>query len=79
MSEMNSKLVFSPLITRHLLKMGNQIIDIKADKNDQKRTVFVFKKDSKFESDFNTVLNDIADERLSKKKRDKKELTEKKE
>ena len=67
----NSKLVFSPLITRHLLKMGNQIIDIKADKNDTKRTVFVFRKDDKFESDFNTVLNDIADERSRKKRKDK--------
>ena len=63
----NSKLVFSPTIARHLLKMGNQIIDIKADKNDQKRTVFVFLKDGKFESDFNTVLNDIQDERTRKK------------
>jgi len=34
MEEMNSKLVFSPMIARHLLKMGNQIIDIKGDKND---------------------------------------------
>lgn len=67
----NSKLVFSPLITRHLLKMGNQIVDIKADKNDAKRTVFVFRKDDKFENDFNTVLNDIADERSRKKKKDK--------
>ena len=57
MEEMNSKLIFSPMITRHLLKMGNQIIDIKADKNDSKRTVFVFKKDDKFNADFNTVLN----------------------
>ena len=72
MEEMNSKLVFSPLITRRLLKMGNRIIDIKADKNDQKRTVFVFRKDDKFESDFNTVLNDIADEKRHKT-REKKE------
>lgn len=72
MEEMNSKLVFSPQITRHLLKMGNHIIDIKADKNDSKRTVFVFRKDEKFETDFNTVLNDIADEKR-KKSRDKKE------
>ena len=72
MEEMNSKLVFSPQITRHLLKMGNKIIDIKADKNDSKRTVFVFQKDKKFEQDFNTVLNDIADEKR-KKNREKKE------
>ena len=72
MEEMNSKLVFSPRITRNLLKMGNQIIDIKADKNDHKCTVFVFKKDEKFDADFNTILNDIADEKR-KKSRDKKE------
>jgi hypothetical protein len=73
MEEMNSKLVFSPQISRRLLKMGNQIIDIKADKNDQKRTVFVFKKDEKFNDDFNTVLNDIADEKQKRKSKTKKE------
>jgi len=73
MEEMNSKLIFSPMITRHLLKMGNQIIDIKADKNDSKRTVFVFKKDDKFNADFNTVLNDIADEKVRRKSKSKKE------
>ena len=73
MEEMNSKLVFSPQISRRLLKMGNQIIDIKADKNDQKRTVFVFKKDKKFNNDFNTVLNDIADEKQKRKSKAKKE------
>lgn len=73
MEEMNSKLIFSPMIARHLLKMGNQIIDIKADKNEQKRTVFVFKKDDKFNADFNTVLNDIADEKVRRKSKSKKE------
>lgn len=75
MEEMNSKLVFSPQISRRLLKMGNQIIDIKADKNDQKRTVFVFKKDEKFNDNFNTVLNDIADEKQKRKSKTKKEET----
>lgn len=73
MEEMNSKLVFSPMIARHLLKMGNQIIDIKGDKNDQKRTVFVFKKDDKFNTDFSTVLNDLADDRMRNKAKTKKE------
>ena len=73
MEGMNSKLVFSPMIARHLLKMGNQIIDIKGDKNDQKRTVFVFKKDDKFNTDFSTVLNDLADERMRNKAKTKKE------
>ena len=68
-----AKLVFSPMIARHLLKMGNQIIDIKGDKNDQKRTVFVFKKDDKFNTDFSTVLNDLADERMRNKAKTKKE------
>lgn len=73
MEEMNSKLVFSPRITRNLLKMGNQIIDIKADKNDHKCTVFVFKKDEKFDADFNTILNDIADEKMRNMHKAKKE------
>ena len=69
----NSKLVFSPQIARRLLKMGNQIIDIKADKNDPKKTVFAFLKDAKFESDFNTVINDISDERSHRKAAEKKD------
>jgi len=69
----NSKLVFSPQIARRLLKMGDQIIDIKADKNDPKRTVFVFNKTEKFENDFNTTINDLNDERSRKKAAEKKD------
>ena len=67
----NSKLIFSPMIARRLLKMGSQIIDIKADHTDSKRTVFVFNKDEKFEQNFNTILNDIADEKYHKKNKNK--------
>ena len=68
MEEMNSKLVFSPQISRRLLKMGNQMQGIVYS-----YTVFVFKKDEKFNDDFNTVLNDIADEKQKRKSKTKKE------
>ena len=52
--------------------IAHQVIDIKADKNDPKKTVFAFLKDAKFESDFNTVINDISDERSHRKAAEKK-------
>ena len=42
--------IFKPKIARRLLKMGNPIYDIKADKENSDRTIFIFK---------NNALNSI--------------------
>lgn len=34
--------IFNPALARYLLKQGYRIIDIKANREDEKRTVFVF-------------------------------------
>lgn len=52
--------------------MGNNIIDIKPDRNNNTRTLFVFENTDKFKRDFVTVLNDIEDERTQLKNREKK-------
>lgn len=71
--QQESKLIFSAPIARRLLKMHNEIIDIKPDRTRPARSVFVFAVNDKFKDDFNTVLNELADERAKKKSKDKKE------
>lgn len=70
--DLNSKIVFRAYIARRLLKMGNSVIDIKPDRNNAMRTLFVFENTDKFKKDFATVLNDIDDERMQNKNKDKK-------
>lgn len=72
----NSKLIFAPMIARRLLKAGCQIIDIKADRDDTKKTIFVFKKDEQFETALSEILNDLADEKLHRRLKKKTEEKE---
>lgn len=45
-----AKLVFSPKVARFLLNHGMQIIDIKPDKNNKEKTIFVFDETDEFQS-----------------------------
>lgn len=45
------KEIFTPYVARRLLRMGNPIIDIKPDKNNRDKTIFVFEVTSKFNAD----------------------------
>ncbi len=67
-----TRLIFKAKIARQLLKRGNHVIDIKADHTDPRRTVFVFTNDEKFQNDFNEILNDLQDNRLRERKKEKK-------
>lgn len=58
----DSKIVFRAFIARNLLKMGNKIIDIKADKNNKERTIFVFENTEKFRADLATILDKKKEE-----------------
>lgn len=49
---METKLIFNASVARYLLKKGNAIVDIKPNKNDPCKTVFVFEKTEKFIKDF---------------------------
>ena len=69
----DSKLIFKPKVARRLLKMGAKIIDIKADRENKQRTIFVFERDENFDRNFDTVINDLADERLSNMNKTAKE------
>lgn len=47
-----TKCIMNPAVARKLLREGNLIIDIKANKADKDRTVFIFELTEKFEQDF---------------------------
>ena len=59
--EMNKefKLVFNAGVSRKLLKMGVPIADIKADRTNKDKTVFVFKRTPEFEAAFAQVNKEI--------------------
>ena len=52
---MNYKVIIKPPIARTLLHKGNQIIDIKPNKNNINETVFVFEDTEKFRNDLTAI------------------------
>lgn len=54
------KLIFNSGCARRLLKMGIPISDIKADRTNPDKTVFVFKRTPEFEKEFERINKEIA-------------------
>lgn len=50
-NNIKTRLIFTPLIARRLLKLGSRIVDIKPDKTDttHKKTIFIFEDDENFQ------------------------------
>lgn len=48
------KSIFTPGVARYLLKLGNPIIDIKPDKNNNDKTIFIFEETEKLINDLKT-------------------------
>lgn len=55
------KLVFNAGVARRLLKMGVNIADIKSDRTNPDKTVFVFKRTHEFEEAFAQINKEIAE------------------
>lgn len=55
------KLVFNAGVSRRLLKMGIPIADIKSDRVNPDKTVFVFKRTDEFEAAFAQINKEIAE------------------
>lgn len=55
------KLIFNSGCARRLLKMGIPIADIKADRTNPDKTVFVFKRTPEFEAAFSQINKEIAE------------------
>lgn len=55
MSE-NYKSIFNPAIVRALLKKGHKIVDIKPDKGNKDKTIFIFEVNENFIKDLDSML-----------------------
>jgi hypothetical protein len=55
-----TKLILSPQIARYLLKRGFPIKDIKPDKKDENKTVFIFK----YDDGLFKAIQDYKEERI---------------
>ena len=55
------KLVFNAGVSRRLLRMGVPIADIKSDRANPDKTVFVFKRTNEFETAFAQINKEIAE------------------
>ena len=55
------KLVFNAGVARRLLRMGVNIADIKSDRVNPDKTVFVFKRTVEFETAFAQINKEIAE------------------
>lgn len=62
------KLVFNAGVSRRLLKMGIPIADIKSDRSNPDKTVFVFKRTDEFETAFAQINKEIAEAKAAKEK-----------
>ena len=54
------KLVFNAGVVRQLIRQGLPVVDIKADKTNPDKTVFVFKITPEFEEAFEKLNREIA-------------------
>ena len=61
------KLIFNSGCARRLLKMGIPIADIKADRTNPDKTVFVFKRTDEFEAAFAQINKEIAEAKAEPK------------
>lgn len=59
MKEKKAKLVFNAGVVRKLLKAGCRIIDVKADRDNKDKTVFVFERDEAFEKAFSDINEEL--------------------
>ena len=62
------KLVFNAGIARRLLRMNVPIADIKSDRANSDKTVFVFKRTPEFEAAFAQINKEIAEAKAAQEK-----------
>jgi hypothetical protein len=61
-----AKLIFNAGTCRSLLKANCTIIDVKPDRDNPDKTVFVFKNDEHFQQEFERINNEIAEAKSAK-------------
>ena len=63
--EKECKLVFNPGCARALLRAGCTICDIKQSRENADKSIFVFKNDEIFKSEFERINKEIAESKVS--------------
>lgn len=58
------KLIFNAGVARKMLKMGVNIADIKADRTNPDKTIFVFKRTPEFEAAFAQINKEISETKV---------------
>ena len=61
------KLVFNAGVARQLIRMGLVVADIKKDRDNPDKTVFVFKNDEQFQREFEKINKEIAETKADEK------------
>lgn len=56
-----SKVVFSPIIARRLIKQGFQVVDIKPNNRNPVASVFFFKDSITFEDELHAMINNYQE------------------
>ena len=64
-SKKECKLVFNPGCARALLRAGCVIVDIKQSRENEDKSVFVFKNDELFQAEFEKLNKEIADAKVA--------------
>lgn len=59
------KLVFNAGVARQLIRMGLVVADIKKDRDNPDKTVFVFKRTPEFETAFAQINKEIAESKAA--------------
>lgn len=54
---MNTKCIYAAWAARKLIKAGEKVVDIKANKENPDKTVFVFEKTPEFIEKMKTIIN----------------------
>ena len=62
-----ARLVFNAGVARSLLKANCQIIDVKPDRDNPVKSVFAFKADEHFWTEFKRINKEIAEAKLADK------------
>ena len=58
-AKVDYRVIIKPSIARQLLHRGNEIVDIKPNKNKDGETVFVFKESEKLRVDLTTITKNV--------------------
>lgn len=61
------KLVFNAGVARRLIRMGINVADIKSDRTNPDKTVFVYKRTPEFEAAFAQINKEIAEAKAEPK------------